>query len=300
MKRITYVFTVFLILFQLGGCIPKELFSCRGEVYTASSGEISFSVSARTAGRLVSFRYGEEEMLLQADIDSSYYGSTFWLSPQEWHWPPYPVLDEWPYRAVLQDDKLKLYSPSDSVKGIEVTKEFSFSDDKAVLITCSLKNISTEMKRLALWDVTRVPGGITFFPVGEPDKANRSFIPNAYEQDGIVWYEIEIEPVTDSQKLFSTAKGGWLAHYRNGVLMVKCFPDILPSQLPPGHGEVEVFVAPHGKYVELENHGEYVALKPGEQLQYKEKWLLLAVAPVVATDKSKLLDIVEHLDKKIP
>ncbi|MCS2957785.1 hypothetical protein NXX53_12850 [Bacteroides salyersiae] len=106
MKRITYVFTVFLILFQLGGCIPKEpLQPVGGEVYTASSGEISFSVSARTAGRLVSFRYGEEEMLLQADIDSSYYGSTFWLSPQEWHWPPYPVLDEWPYRAVLQDDK---------------------------------------------------------------------------------------------------------------------------------------------------------------------------------------------------
>lgn len=79
-----------------------------------------------------------------------------------------------------------------------------------------------------------------------------------YDARCIIWYEMGKKPITDAQKLFSTAKEGWIAHYRNGVLLVKCFPDISLSQLPPGHGEVEIYVAPNGKYVELENHGEYV------------------------------------------
>ena len=40
-----------------------------------------------------------------------------------------------------------------------------------------------------------------------------------------------------------------------GFLFVKCFPDIRPDEAPPGQGEVEIFVAPKGRYLELENHG---------------------------------------------
>ena len=299
MARILKDALVLLLFFFFIGCNKDTVFCCKKGVYTASLKDVSFSVSAEKAGRLISFRYGKEEMLLQSDVEPTYYGATFWLSPQEWHWPPYPVLDEWAYDAVQKDGKLELFSPPDQTAGIEVKKEFSFSKDGAVFITYCLKNISEEVKYLAPWDVTRVLGGITFFPVGEADIINRSSISDAYEQDGIIWYEMGKKPITDAQKLFSTAKEGWIAHYRNGVLWVKCFPDISLSQLPPGHGEVEIYVAPNGKYVELENHGEYVSLLPGALLVYKQKWFLVKAPLGANADHKALLDIVRQLNKSI-
>lgn len=298
MKRQFYRFFVCVFLLTSVACNKKIIFSNRNGVYTAKLGQISFGVSAKDAGRIISFRYGQEEMLLQREVEPEYYGSTFWLSPQEWHWPPYPVLDKWSYNVTLKRKMLKLLSPLDTINGIEIVKEFAFSKDKAVLITYCLKNISNKEKRMAPWDVTRVLKGITFFPIGEPSKANRSFISKVCKRDDILWYETEEEH--SPQKLFSTAREGWLAHYRNGILMVKCFPDILPEQLPPGHGEVEIFVASQGKYVELENHGEYVTLEPGESLQYKEKWFLLTVNPEVIKEKENLLNIVRKLNKNVP
>ena len=86
------------------------------------------------------------------------------------------------------------------------------------------------------------------------------------------------------QKLFSTAYGGWMAHYYRGLLFVKCFPDIRPDEVPPGQGEVEIFVAPKGRYLELENHGKYVELQPGESLMYRQKWFLKDVSDKKQSD----------------
>lgn len=86
------------------------------------------------------------------------------------------------------------------------------------------------------------------------------------------------------QKLFSTAYGGWMAHYYRGLLFVKCFPDIRPDEAPPGQGEVEIFVAPKGRYLELENHGKYVELQPGESLMYRQKWFLKDVSDKKQSD----------------
>ena len=67
-------------------------------------------------------------------------------------------------------------------------------------------------------------------------------------------------------------------------MFVKCFPDIRPDEVPPGQGEVEIFVAPKGRYLELENHGKYVELQPGESLMYRQKWFLKDVSDKKQSD----------------
>ena len=72
---------------------------------------------------------------------------------------------------------------------------------------------------------------------------NKSDVTGGYEDKGMVWVPCPDGTNERGQKLFSTAYGGWMAHYYRGLLFVKCFPDIRPDEAPPGQGEVEIFVS---------------------------------------------------------
>jgi hypothetical protein len=257
---------------------------------------MSFSVSSEKGGRIISFKRGNRELLATDIVHPLYYGSTLWLSPQSDYWPQYPNVDNLPYRAEIQNDLLRLISQSDSVSGIHIIKEFSLSEkDTSVLITYTIENISGQRKKLAPWDVTRVFGGLSFFPVGENIEINKSDVEGAYEKNGIMWYPFTNGLNEKGQKLFSTAHGGWLAHYYNHLLFVKCFPDIIPDEMPLGQGEAEIYVAPKGIYLELENHGKYTELLPRQSIQYKQKWFLLETE---SKAEQELLHVIGQLDKK--
>jgi hypothetical protein len=255
------------------------------DVYVLSFANLSFSVSAGKGGRIVSFKCEDRELLTSDSVHSKYYGATFWLSPQSEYWPQYQCVDELSYQAEIDKQILRLVSPPDSISGVSVTKEFSISErDSSILIHYSVRNVSRQLKRLAPWDVTRVYGGLSFFPVGETDQMNKSDVTGGYEDKGMVWVPCPDGTNERGQKLFSTAYGGWMAHYYRGLLFVKCFPDIRPDEAPPGQGEVEIFVAPKGRYLELENHGKYVELQPGESLMYRQKWFLKDVSDKKQSD----------------
>ena len=267
-----------------------------GNVYTLSLGDLSFSVSSEVGGRIVSFRRGEYELLTTDAINPVYYGSTFWLSPQADYWPPYPTIDKLPYKVRIDEEKLSITSLIDD-RNICITKEFSISvADTSIYINYKIKNTSDETRKLAPWDVSRVLGGLSFFPVGEKDdKINKPDIPTAYIENGILWFPFVKEENGIAQKLFSTAKGGWIAHYYQNVLFVKFFPDIQAEDIPPGQGEVEIFIAPGGRYIELENHGKYISLAPNQTVEYIQKWFLIPAG--YGKDKKDLLSIIENLNK---
>jgi len=262
-----------------------------------SLGDLSFRVSSEKGGRIVSFKLGDKELLTTDSVDSRYYGASYWISPQSVYWPPYPNVDQWPYKLEIDGKKLRLLSQPDSIHGLFVTKEFSVSKkDTAILINYTVKNRSQLTKKLAPWDVVRVHGGLSFFPVGEISDINKSTIEDAYEEHGMIWFPFSENENEKGQKLFSTARGGWMAHYYKGLLFVKCFPDIDLDEIPPGQGEAEIYVAPKGRYLELESHGKYTELQSGRSLQYKQKWFLKDVG---YKTKSELIAIIERLDKHI-
>lgn len=257
----------------------------------------TFTVSAKTGGRIVSYTCQGKELLTPSSVHDQNYGATLWPSPQsEWGWPPYPVLDVEPYEATLVKDTLLLVSKPDTASGYLFKKKFYITpEDGAVNIVYSITNISDDTKQVAAWDVLRTAGNISFFPVDE--MLPSSNLKGVTIENGILWYAFDPDLVPKSQKLFATAKDGWLAHACNGMLFIKTFPDIPTSSLPPNQGEVEIYAHDQGLYIELENHGTYTTLKPGETLEYPQKWYLMAIND---TDNHEaLLQMVhERLDKK--
>lgn len=284
-KILLYLFISCLCFGCKSSLHRKSLINKQNDVYVLSFADLSFSVSAKKGGRIISFKCGDKELLTSDSVHSKYYGATFWLSPQSDYWPQYRCVDELPYKAEIDGQILRLVSSPDSISGISVTKEFSLSEkDSSILVDYSVRNVSRQPKRFAPWDVVRVHGGLSFFPLGEADQTNKSDVTGGYEDKGMMWVPCPDGTNERGQKLYSTAYGGWMAHYYKGLLFVKCFPDIRPDEVPPGQGEVEIFVAPKGRYLELENHGKYTELQPGESLIYRQKWLLKDVSDKKESD----------------
>lgn len=242
-------------------------------IYTLSIDDLSFSVDAKYGGRIISFKRAEKEMLIQKDVHPVYFGSTLWLSPQHLHWPPSAVLDKDPYHVRQEGDILRLSSENDTVSGFQFIKEFGISaQDTSVTINYIIRNISGETKTVAAWDVSRVPGGISSFPL---DEIIETSLDNTKIKGCILTYTFPEDPTPEKQKLFATCKEGRLMHQYNGLLFIKIFPNTKKEELPPKQGCVEIFQAPKGQYAELENHGKYTTLHPGDSLEYKQQWFLL-------------------------
>jgi hypothetical protein len=249
------------------------------DIYTLEKGDLSFSVSAEKGGRIVSFKRGGCEILTQESVHPDYYGAVLWVSPQQYFWPPSPVLDKASYKAEMVRNTLRLTSENDSLTGLRFIKEFSISEsDTSVIIQYTVENISGTVRRAAAWDVARVSGGTSFFPLKDTVLPHLSSgLQHVSEENGIMWYDYSPQPAAKGQKLFATTSEGWLAHRQGRLLFIKRFPMVDAGDLPVMQGEVEIFLAPKNRYVELENHSAYTRLEKGQVLKYRQQWYLLAL-----------------------
>ena len=133
--------------------------------YTLRVGKVSMVVDAAKGGKIVSYKYDDKEILSQTRMPNSF-GSTFWTSPQsEWNWPPVPEYDTKPFNADIVDDKLVLTGEKSVRFGYRVRKMFVVDKkDNAIVITYTISNESGETRKVAPWEISRVPnGGILFF-----------------------------------------------------------------------------------------------------------------------------------------
>ena len=99
-----------LAAFSLGcAALSAQTVTSSGEgKYTLRVGDVTMVVDASRGGKIVSYKYGDKEILSQTRMPNSF-GSTFWTSPQsEWNWPPVPEYDTKPFNAEIVDDKLIL------------------------------------------------------------------------------------------------------------------------------------------------------------------------------------------------
>lgn len=233
---------------------------------------------SREGGRILSFSLGNAEVVTQRS-EHEYYGSTLWPGPQSsMSWPPYAALDRSCYAGGIEGDSLKLISAEDSVSGLQFEKVFRLTPDtRAISITYRIRNISEVEHKVDAWEVTRVPskGGVSFYCKGDSANLPGSNLTEVTEFDGVVWYKPGAVPFEGGQKLFGSAMGGWIGYTRGRILFVKSFKDLSPDQFPPRQGEVEIYANGGRKYVEIENHGEFVSLKPQAALEYRVTWSLI-------------------------
>jgi hypothetical protein len=259
--------------------------SCFAEkVFEVKAGNAVMKISNK-GGRIISFRYGKKEILTLASEHENF-GSTLWTAPQsDWGWPPFAVLDEQEYRVIENGQFLTMTSMPDPKGGFQMIKTWKVIGKDKIQIEYQIKNISEKPKSVGAWDVSRVPcGGLAFFPDGGKGKVPESNLKIDLQKNGINWIPIHKKPIEVHQKSFSTAKEGWLAYSLDGLLFIKQFPDTKPENYSPQQGEVEIYVNKEKSYIELENHGPYQLLQPGESLTYCENWYLMSVPETIKVE----------------
>ena len=199
--------------------------------YIIKNGEVTMTIDGN-GGKILSYKYGDAEVISQTTFPNSF-GSTFWTSPQkEWNWPPVPEFDRQPY-TVENGDKFVMTSQLSERLKYRVSKTFvPNKKDQSIAITYTIKNESDETRKVAPWEITRVP---------------------------------------NDRKINADGKG-WLAYCAKGLLMVKKFDDLDASQPAPDEAEIQVYVNMRKTFIELESQGAYTTLKPGEELKWTVTW----------------------------
>ncbi|MBN2347985.1 MAG: DUF4380 domain-containing protein [Bacteroidales bacterium] len=242
--------------------------------YKISLGNLSVQIDKNAGGRIVSFMLGDRELLTGKDVHPENYGSTFWSSPQdEWDWPPPAILDNAPYKVLNTKKSLVLLSETDPGLELQFQKEYYFDEtDSSLVINYSIINKKNMARPSAPWEVTRVPGQLSFFPIGENKIHNNSNLDSINIIDGVLWYIHVADSVSKNQKLFAESTEGWLAHVQGRLLFIKKFENIPAKDIAPGEGEVEIYASPEFPYIEIENQGRQEMLEPDDTLHWQVKW----------------------------
>ncbi len=221
---------------------------------------------------------GGSNLLTDASVNATNFGSTFWTSPQTWWmWPPPAEYDTDPFKVGGSDESLTFAGPPDPGDSVQLAKTFSVGPGTSRVAAEYRITAINQDGMFAPWEVTRVfPGGMTFFPTGaDQPRAGGGFqLPPTQTAAGCTWYQHPGTPPGADQKLLADGSGGWLAHLSGSVLLVKKFADVPYGMAAPGEAEIEIFADSQGTYVEVEEQGAYQALPKGQTLVWPVTWIV--------------------------
>ena len=272
------------------------------EKYVVSVQDLSMTVDAAHGGKILSFKLGDQEVIAQNPaaapqpapaegqpprrrfFNPNSYGSTFWTSPQkEWNWPPVPEYDNLPYTAEVKDGPVKVVDvaiPALSLEGqvskygYRVRKVITVDpSDLAFVVTYSIVNESGETRKVAPWEITRVPNGGFLQFEAKPEGVTPADLMKVTFDDDMATLEVDV--ANENRKINVDGKG-WLNFRDNGLVMTKRFPDIAQEDAAPGEAEIQVYIDARKSFVEIEAQGPYTELQPGEKLDWTVRWYLAA------------------------
>ena len=265
--------------------------------FVIKAGNVTMTVSAKEGGKIMSYKYGETEMISQLRMQNQY-GSTFWTSPQkEWNWPPVTEFDRAAYndeshlcKRTFGENTQSLFLTSQIGRKLpfQILKQYAPDPKgKFIRVSYTIINKGDESRKVAPWEITRVISdeeGLIFFDAPVESITPANLIPFKGEA-GASWYNFE----TGAQNRKINADGkGWLAYSANGLLMIKKFDDINPSQPAPDEAEIQVYVNQGKTYIELESQGEYKTLAPGEGFTWDVDWYLIPLKDKAIPSKKLL------------
>ena len=263
-------------------------------LYSISVGDVTMTIDAAHGAKILSFKRGDAEIISQLKMFNAF-GSTFWTSPQsEWNWPPVAEYDRLEYQVEQTPTSLVMEGKTSERFGYSIRKKFEADpSDEAIVVTYSIVNRSDQTRKVAPWEITRVPGeGLIFFAAKSSDITPAGLM-EFNDKYGAAWYSFD--EAKENRKINADGKG-WLAYEGNNLLLVKKFPDLKPSQPAPAEAEIQVYVNQGTSFIELESQGAYSEIAPGESLNYSVKWYLVPSQGKGVPSK-KLLKTVNKLVK---
>lgn len=268
-KTIATLLMAFLVQYVMAA--PSIIEPTTDGKYIIKTGDVSMTVDTN-GGKILSFKYGDAEVISQTQFPNSF-GSTFWTSPQrEWNWPPVAEYDRMPYTVEVGESLVMTSEVSARMK-YRIKKTFKpVKSNHSISVTYSIKNESNETRKVAPWEITRVPNdGIIFFDAPYDGITPVGLLKFTTDND-MSWYVAD--EASQNRKVNADGKG-WLAYCANGLLLVKKFQDLNATQPAPGEAEIQVYVNQRKTFIEIESQGAYTVLKPGEELQWTVSWHLL-------------------------
>ncbi len=258
--------------------------------YCMEMGDFSMVIDAGKGGKILSFKCQDMEVISQSPMRETF-GSTFWTSPQkEWNWPPVQEYDKMPYAVEEKEGALVMTSQVSERLKYRIRKSFATDKkDHAFVITYSIINESDTTRRVAPWEITRVPNeeGLIFFDAPVEGITPAGLM--AFEAEhGASWYRSD---ATESNRKINADGRGWLAYKNKNLLLVKKFQDLKPSEPAPNEAEIQVYVNRGKTYIELESQGAYTELKPHESLSWTVRWYLLPDSSPVEPSEQLLQNV---------
>jgi hypothetical protein len=179
----------------------------------------------------------------------------------------------------------------DAELGIVIEKDFLLAPDTGELgIMQRMRNVSNKDVSYSLWDRTLCKGGgYVFFPLNK-----NSRFPAGWSQrrhaDGRDYYDgahpsalqarvldgvLLVAAAGDVTQIGADSMAGWIAYTRGKLLFVKYFPCFAHGNYSEGGNTVEVYF--DQRAVELSPLSPETKLAPGKELDFPEKWLLIAL-----------------------
>ncbi|TVR50139.1 MAG: DUF4380 domain-containing protein [Puniceicoccaceae bacterium] len=232
-------------------------------------------------------------------------GHTTWLAPQHrwWaqqdlvpdrgNWPPDPWLIYGEYRILEQTpERLVLQSPESPVSGVRLTKTYELRLDGSVHLDATIENIREEPVSWGVWSNTRVPvSAHVFVPIRENTRFWREFSTSSpgrvrawdYEVVDGFWIPAtrELPAGLEGQvgKSYLEAEDGVIAAFIEGDLFLKTAVEpTAPGAAAPRQAAIEIYShlrANGDALLELEMHGPYRTLTPGELNRFAETWRIV-------------------------
>jgi Domain of unknown function (DUF4380) len=248
-------------------------------------GDVTLEVDPQKGGRITAFKLGTENLLTDATVNPTYFGSTLWISPEAllWMQPPPAPIDSDPYTAVANDTSVTLTGMPYTSAKLSASASKTITADPALgafKIEYKVTNTAQAAVSLSPWEVTRVqPLGLTFFPTGPSLSLSAGATLPTGNMGGITWFDYDATAATANSKLYADGSEGWVAHVVHGLVFIKSFADLTADKIGPNEGDVELFTTKVPAvmdlpYIEIECQGAYGAVAPSASTSWTVTWFL--------------------------
>ena len=221
MKNLTQALLLLAMLSGSALLSAQTVRPLEGSKYEIAIGDNTMTVDAGQGGKILSFKHGDQEVISQMRFPNAY-GSTFWTSPQvEWNWPPVREYDSMSYTADVHNGTLILTGHASERFGYRIRKTFTPDPkDGAIVVSYTIINEGDAEKKVAPWEITRVPnGGFVLFDA-HPKDVTPADLMQVSSSNGVARIDFEFELARRFQKRQTFDVAGRPADLRNGDVHV--------------------------------------------------------------------------------
>lgn len=251
-------------------------------------------------------------------------GHITWVGPQnEWwihqdlnherkeskaDWPPDPYLTYGKYNIVNKTDtSVRMIGPDSPISGVRFIKDVSICSNGIVTVTSSAQNIRKENVSWDLWMLTRVDGfANVYVPINKDGilrlKHNSSNTIEATPYN-ILDNFFTFTPSKPAKKkseqlqevhLYPT--DGFIACFAQRQMLLISFDMLDRKLIHPNHGLVELYSSINKnadeRLLELEIHGAYNTLAPGQVISLTQKWKVVSYS--LSSDKKSQINFIKR------